>query len=98
MTTQQNDFSKWYIETIQKADLMDYTPVRGCIAFKQDDYEGNKLWRYYVSGTISGMALNSDETTLLVGTYNGMLHIIDLTSTEPSPYEISTSSIRESYR
>lgn len=44
MTTQQNDFSKWYIETIQKADLMDYTPVRGCIAFKPDGYE---IWGIY---------------------------------------------------
>ena len=31
MSKQLEDFSKWYIETIQKADLMDYTPVRGCI-------------------------------------------------------------------
>ena len=38
-----NDFSKWYIETIQKADLMDYTPVRGCIAFKPDGYE---IWEH----------------------------------------------------
>lgn len=62
------------------------------------DLEGNELWRYFVSGTISGMALNSDETILLVGTYNGTLHVLDLTSTVPSPYEISTSSIRELYR
>lgn len=40
---QQNDFSKWYIDTIQKADLMDYTPVRGCIAFKPDGYE---IWEH----------------------------------------------------
>lgn len=40
---QQTDFSKWYIDTIQKADLMDYTPVRGCIAFKPDGYE---IWEH----------------------------------------------------
>ena len=40
---QQNDFSKWYIDTIQKADLMDYTPVRGCIAFKPDGFE---IWEH----------------------------------------------------
>ena len=39
MSTQQNDFTKWYIDTIQKADLMDYAPVRGCIVFKPDGYE-----------------------------------------------------------
>ena len=31
---QREDFSKWYIQTIQKADLMDYSPVRGCMIFK----------------------------------------------------------------
>jgi prolyl-tRNA synthetase len=43
MSQKQNDFTKWYIETIQKADLMDYTPVRGCIAFKPDGYE---IWEH----------------------------------------------------
>ncbi|MET4561731.1 prolyl-tRNA synthetase [Lysinibacillus parviboronicapiens] len=43
MTIQQNEFTKWYIETIQNADLMDYTPVRGCIAFKPDGYE---IWEH----------------------------------------------------
>ena len=43
MSNQQNDFTKWYIDTIQKADLMDYTPVRGCIAFKPDGYE---IWEH----------------------------------------------------
>jgi prolyl-tRNA synthetase len=41
ITPQSEDFSRWYIDTIKKADLMDYTPVRGCIVFKPDGYE---LW------------------------------------------------------
>ncbi len=41
ITPQAEDFSRWYIETITKADLMDYTPVRGCIVFKPDGFE---LW------------------------------------------------------
>lgn len=40
---QKEDFSKWYLQTIQKADLMDYSPVRGCIIFKPDGYE---LWQH----------------------------------------------------
>lgn len=39
ITPQSEDFSKWYIDVIQKADLMDYSPVRGCIVFKPDGYE-----------------------------------------------------------
>lgn len=41
ITPQSEDFSRWYIDAIRKADLMDYTPVRGCIVFKPDGYE---LW------------------------------------------------------
>ncbi|MBG9656505.1 proline--tRNA ligase [Cytobacillus firmus] len=43
MSQNTNNFSKWYLETIQKADLFDYTPVRGCIAFKPDGYE---IWEH----------------------------------------------------
>ncbi len=41
ITPQSVDFSRWYIDVIKKADLMDYSPVRGCIVFKPDGYE---LW------------------------------------------------------
>ncbi|MFD2116791.1 proline--tRNA ligase [Paenibacillus yanchengensis] len=41
ITPQQEDFSRWYIDVIKKAELMDYSPVRGCIVFRPDGYE---LW------------------------------------------------------
>lgn len=41
ITPQQEDFSRWYIDVIKKAELMDYAPVRGCIVFRPDGYE---LW------------------------------------------------------
>ncbi|MGN7471849.1 proline--tRNA ligase [Brevibacillus sp. SAFN-007a] len=41
ITPQSEDFSRWYIDAIKKADLMDYAPVRGCIVFKPDGFE---LW------------------------------------------------------
>lgn len=47
ITPQSEDFSKWYIDTIKKADLMDYSPVRGCIVFKPDGYE---LWERIQAG------------------------------------------------
>lgn len=43
MVTRKEDFSKWYLTTIQKANLMDYSPVRGCIIFKPDGYE---IWEH----------------------------------------------------
>jgi prolyl-tRNA synthetase len=41
ITPQSEDFSRWYIDVIRKAELMDYSPVRGCIVFRPDGYE---LW------------------------------------------------------
>ena len=41
ITKQSEDFSRWYIDVIIKADLIDYAPVRGCVVFKPDGYE---LW------------------------------------------------------
>lgn len=39
ITSQSEDFSRWYLDVIKKADLMSYSPVRGCIVFKPDSYE-----------------------------------------------------------
>ncbi|WP_373229554.1 proline--tRNA ligase [Cohnella sp.] len=41
ITPQSEDFSRWYIDVIKKAELMDYSPVRGCIVFRPDGYA---LW------------------------------------------------------
>ena len=47
ITPQSRDFSRWYIDVIRKADLMDYAPVRGCIVFKPDGFE---LWERCQAG------------------------------------------------
>ncbi len=47
ITPQSEDFSRWYIDVIRKADLMEYSPVRGCIVFKPDGYE---LWERIQAG------------------------------------------------
>jgi len=47
ITPQAVDFSRWYLETIQKTDLMDYSPVRGCMVIKPDGYE---LWERIQQG------------------------------------------------
>ena len=44
ITPQSEDFSRWYLDVIKKADLMDYAPVRGCIVFKPEGYE---LWELF---------------------------------------------------
>ena len=41
VTPQSEDFSKWYTDVVQKADLADYSPVRGCMIIRPYGYE---LW------------------------------------------------------
>ncbi|MGM1020068.1 MAG: proline--tRNA ligase [Bacillota bacterium] len=43
ITPQSEDFSRWYIDVIKKAELMDYSPVRGCIVFRPDGFE---IWEH----------------------------------------------------
>ena len=37
----KKNFSKWYTELVQKADLIEYTAVSGCIALKPNAFA---LW------------------------------------------------------
>ncbi|MHC5247973.1 proline--tRNA ligase [Enterococcus sp. LJL90] len=43
MAKQTNDFTEWYIQTILKAELMSYSPVKGSMIFRPDGYE---LWEH----------------------------------------------------
>ena len=39
--TKEKNFSEWYTQVIQKADLADYSVVSGCIVYKPNSYA---LW------------------------------------------------------
>ncbi len=41
ITPRSENFSQWYTDVVTQADLMDYTPVRGCMALKP---YGNRIW------------------------------------------------------
>ena len=38
LTTRVQDFSAWYNELIMKAELADYSPVRGCMVIRPNGY------------------------------------------------------------
>lgn len=42
----EEDISKWYTQVIQKADLIEYTDVGGCMIFKPNSYQ---IWENIVS-------------------------------------------------
>ncbi|WP_028596632.1 hypothetical protein [Paenibacillus assamensis] len=62
------------------------------------DRDGQEVWRYFVGSTISGITVSRDEERLAVGTYAGMLHLIDLKSGCKSEYSIGTAAILETER
>jgi prolyl-tRNA synthetase len=41
LTKQSEDFSQWYLDLVQIADLADYSPVKGCMIIKPYGY---KMW------------------------------------------------------
>src|SRR5579864_6663400 len=41
ITPQSEDFDRWYVDTVLRAELADYTPVRGCMVIKPHGYA---LW------------------------------------------------------
>ena len=47
ITPRDKDFSQWYTDVVTHADLMDYTPVRGCMALKP---YGNRIWELIRDG------------------------------------------------
>src|SRR3954463_7912242 len=34
ITPQSDDFSRWYLDVVRRAELADYTPVKGCMAIR----------------------------------------------------------------
>jgi len=38
LTKMEDDFSKWYTDIVMKADMVDYSPVRGCMVIKPYGY------------------------------------------------------------
>lgn len=38
ISTREQDYSQWYLDVIQAADLADYAPVKGCMVIKPNGY------------------------------------------------------------
>lgn len=45
ITSMDVDFAQWYTDVVKKAELIDYTSVKGCMVIKPDINFGNKLSR-----------------------------------------------------
>ena len=45
ITPRLTDYSKWYLDIVQKAGLSDNSPVRGCMIIKPNGYA---LWEIHI--------------------------------------------------
>ena len=39
ITSMQEDFAQWYTDVVKKAELIDYSSVKGCMIIKPAGYE-----------------------------------------------------------
>jgi prolyl-tRNA synthetase len=47
ITKQSEDFSRWYLDVVRRAELADYTPVKGCMAIRPYGYA---IWELIQQG------------------------------------------------
>jgi prolyl-tRNA synthetase len=47
VTPQSQDFSQWYLDVVRRAELADYTPVKGCMAIRPYGY---RIWELIQQG------------------------------------------------
>jgi len=59
---------------------------------------GVPTWQHFLGSTISGMDISEDGRKLAVGTYGGMLHLLDLDTDHIDPFAIGTATHRERCR
>lgn len=61
VTPRSEDYSRWYTDVIQMADLADYAPVKGCMAIKPYGYA---LWENARRGSIGVSRLPGTSTRI----------------------------------
>ncbi len=48
ITSMDEDFAQWYTDVVKKAELTDYSSVRGCMILRPAGYA---IWEKYTEGT-----------------------------------------------
>lgn len=62
----EENISEWYTQVIQKADLMDYTKVSGCIVFKPNSYQIWEKIQEYFDKKIKSIGVKNAYFPLLI--------------------------------
>lgn len=62
------------------------------------DTKGAQRWQRFLGSTILHMALSKDKKRLMVASYSGMLHVLELDEEVEDPYTIGTAKHKELVR
>ncbi len=66
--------------------------------FRLIDKNGREIWRHFVGSVVAGLMVSPDERWLIVGTYSGMAHWMDLHHGSVSEYNVGNAPILETNR
>ena len=66
ITPQSEDFSRWYTDVVRKAELADYSPVRGCMVIRPYGYALWELIRADLDRRFKGPAARNAYFPLLI--------------------------------
>lgn len=85
-----DDVSRVYADIANKDEYIigDAYGYIKCISTK-----GINKWTYYVGSSISSIDLSKDGSKLLVGTYAGMLHLLELNSNNKDIFDIENGNV-----
>lgn len=47
ITAMEDDFAQWYTDVVKKAELADYSSVRGCMIYVRTDMRSGRISRKF---------------------------------------------------
>ena len=91
ITSMEEDFAQWYTDVVKKAELIDYSAVKGCMIIKPDGYA---IWEN-IQHELDRRAKFSKKitmpwTTTKIWIQRSLICLLPMTRITPSPFHIFT--------
>ena len=83
---QEDDFDRWYVEVVQKAELADDAPVRGCKVIRPYGYE---LWELMVARLDVRIKADGVENVGVLDPVPGLSDVMAVSATDGSSFALT---------
>ena len=80
LTTRAADFSAWYNEVIMRAELADYSPVRGCMVIRPNGYA---IWEQMQAALDRMFKDTGHQNAYFPLAHLGDHHLLDVRQVDP---------------